>query len=90
MKSETGSAETLRGFCSQSKISQGKQVQEIFFSFNQLNEISKDKSHQRMLHSGLFYCTDRMGGLQNRLTTLEGWLCQHFPLKPFTDCVCKS
>lgn len=46
MKSETGSAETLRGFCSQSKISQGKWVLEIFFSFNQLNENSKDKCHQ--------------------------------------------
>lgn len=37
-----------------------------------------------MPHLGLFYCTGRMGGLQNRLTTPKGWLCQHFPLKYFT------
>lgn len=45
MKSETGSPETVGGFCTQSKISQGKWTQEIFFSFNQLNEISKEKCH---------------------------------------------
>lgn len=71
MKSETGSAETLGVFCSQSKISQEKRVQEIFFSFNQLNEISKDKCRQGMPRLHLFYCTGRMGGLQNRLTILK-------------------
>lgn len=30
--------------------------------------MSKYKSQQWMPHLGLFYCTGRMGGLQNRLT----------------------
>lgn len=30
--------------------------------------MSKDKPWQWMPHLGLFYCTGRMGGLQNRLT----------------------
>lgn len=81
MKSEMGSAKTLRGFCSQPKISQGKQMQEtIFFFLTQLNEISKDESQQWMPHLGLFHCTGRMGGLQNRLTVnTRGMALPAFP-----------
>lgn len=55
-------------------------MQETIFFFNQLNEISKDESQQWVVNLGLFYCTDRMVGLQNRLTiNTRGMALPAFP-----------